>query len=80
MEYTLGERIKILRKEKGFNQAEFGAIFDMSVSTVSHIEKDQRKPTVELITNICSTLNVNCSWILLERGPIFNDDFINHRW
>lgn len=45
----VGQRIKIARQEKGFNQAELGRLVGCSNNHMSHIEIGQTKVSLSLL-------------------------------
>lgn len=66
---TLGDRLKELRKENGFNQAEFGDRIGISMSAVSLLEKGTNNPSEQTIRAICSEFGVRREWLLNNDGP-----------
>ncbi|MEK5321813.1 helix-turn-helix transcriptional regulator [Paenibacillus sp. FSL L8-0644] len=66
---TLGEKIKIIRKMNKLNQTEFSSIIGVSQGTLSELEKDKYRPSVETIIALKLNFNIDLEWLLLE-GPV----------
>ena len=56
--YSLGKRIKFLRKEKGFTQLSFSFEIDCSKNFISDIETGRRNPSVKSLKRIADGLGV----------------------
>ncbi|WKB35947.1 helix-turn-helix transcriptional regulator [Terrilactibacillus sp. S3-3] len=54
-----GRRIRAFRKLKGYTQADLAKKLDISLSILGEIERDNRRPTQELIQKISKTLHVS---------------------
>lgn len=63
---TVGEKIKSIRKINKLNQFEFSQIIGVSQGTLSELEKDKYKPSLETITALRLNFNVNLEWLLIE--------------
>ena len=61
---TIGERIKILRKEKNLSMEDFGAVIGMGKSAVS-------RTTDQTIRSICREFGVNEHWLRTGEGEMF---------
>lgn len=69
----LQDRIKFLRKNKlHLTQVEFGKKLGVSGSAVTGWEKGDRIPQESTLKLICKEFNVNYSWLIYEKGDIFN--------
>lgn len=53
---TINERIKLLRKELGLNQTDFGEKIGIKVSQASYIEKAGNPVTQRVVQLICTVL------------------------
>lgn len=62
----LGSNIKNLRKQAGFSQKELAAMIGQTPTSIMHYEKGDREPSLEIIENIATALNVKpqvlCGW------------------
>ncbi len=56
---TLGETIRRLREEKSLPLRKLAALLDIDQSTLSKIERNERKASIELINRISENLNVD---------------------
>jgi DNA-binding XRE family transcriptional regulator len=63
---TLGERIKYIRKTNQLNQVEFAKIIDVSQGTLSELEKDKYKPSIDTIISIHNNFPVDIEWLLVN--------------
>lgn len=69
MEMTLGEKVRILRENKGINQTELGKQTGMTQRKISYIECGKYEPSIEDIVAICSFFRVSSDWLLgLKKG------------
>lgn len=68
---TMAERIKEVRKEKKYTQAEFGKRIGVAGNTVTGYENNIRKPSDAVIISICREFNVNEEWLRTGQGEMF---------
>ena len=68
---TIGERIRIIRKENKLTQVELGQLIGISGAGVGKIETDVSQPTEAAVRLICSTYNVNYIWLTEGRGAMY---------
>ena len=68
---TIGESIKILRKEKCLSMEDFGAIIGMGKSAVSRIENGVNGTTDQTIRSICREFGVSEQWLRTGEGEMF---------
>jgi transcriptional regulator with XRE-family HTH domain len=54
----IGDRIKLLRTERGMTLAELGAQVNLSTSYLSQIERDRTTPSLATLTSIAKALDV----------------------
>lgn len=68
---TLGQRISVLRKEKGFTQEELAASLGVSAQAVSKWENDVSCPDIMLVPELAKTLGVTSDMLLSgEKEPV----------
>lgn len=60
----LGERIKNLRKEKGYTQERLAELAKIDPTTVIAIENARRNPTFKTLSKIAHALKVNISELI----------------
>jgi transcriptional regulator with XRE-family HTH domain len=65
-----GEKIKKLRKEKGLTLKELGEVIDFNYSNLSKIERNERKPTIELLEKLAEFFEVEISYFFGEKQEI----------
>jgi len=68
----LNERLKELRKKLGLSQTEFGERIGAETSTISNIERNERKLTERMLISICHIYNVNETWLRTGEGEMLN--------
>ena len=61
--YGFGNRLKHLRKKKGFSQKALAQRICKSVSAVSSYESEAQIPPVEVLVSIATVLNVSLDYI-----------------
>lgn len=71
---TIGERIKILRKEKNLSMEDFGAVIGMGKSAVSRIENGVNGTTDQTIRSICREFGVNEHWLRTGEGRMLSNE------
>lgn len=78
IDYTrIGHRIKTARQEKGYSQADLGALVDCSNNHISHIEVGQTKVSLPLLLKISFVLDKNFDYFLLDTPYAQCDRLIN---
>ena len=65
---TQNERVRKVRKFKGFTQKEFGENIVMKSNSISDIENGKNSVTDSVIRLICSVYSVNESWLRTGEG------------
>ncbi|MFX3636668.1 MAG: helix-turn-helix domain-containing protein [Candidatus Pristimantibacillus sp.] len=62
---TLGERIRGIRKNNQLNQIEFANMIGVSQGTLSELEQDKYKPSVDILIVIQEKFRVGLEWLLI---------------
>ena len=62
-----GQRIAKLRENKGWTQEELSAAIGISRASLSHYEKDRRKPNLETLTRLADIFHVSIDYIIGRR-------------
>ncbi|HDK7179181.1 TPA: transcriptional regulator [Clostridium botulinum] len=65
-EISIGEEIKLLRKEKGITQEELAKHIGVSTSMVGMYETNARKPSYEVLSKIAKYFRVSTDYLLGE--------------
>ena len=63
VEINFGERIRLVRKNAGYNQKEFCSLLGIPQSTLSAYETDRMQPTVTTLVKIAEKFNVSIDWL-----------------
>ena len=71
---TINERIKLLRKELGLNQTDFGEKIGIKVSQASYIEKAGNPVTQRVLQLICTVFNISEKWLTEGKGDMYTSD------
>jgi transcriptional regulator with XRE-family HTH domain len=66
---TLGDRIRILREEKGLSQDELAIAAKTTKTTVSRYENNLRQPRVDILSRIAEALDANVDLLNSSRDP-----------
>ncbi|MGD7008795.1 helix-turn-helix domain-containing protein [Metabacillus sp. 84] len=64
MKYSLGFRLQLARRERGFSQKYMCQILKISAPTWSQYESDNKEPNLTKFRQIVKTLNVSADWLL----------------
>jgi transcriptional regulator with XRE-family HTH domain len=77
MSSSLGERIRLIRKSNNLNQVELSNIIGVSQGTLSELEQDKYKPSIDTIIAIKDRFNTDMEWLIFgneskENTGIFN--------
>lgn len=64
--------MKIIRKMNKLNQTEFSSIIGVSQGTLSELEKDKYRPSVETIIALKLNFDIDLEWLLLEEAVSSN--------
>lgn len=67
----LNERLKLIRAHLGKTQKEFGSSLGVSRDTYASYESGRVIPNATFIQLLCSTYNVNKTWLELGEGEMF---------
>jgi len=68
--YTLGERLKYIRKSKGFTQITLANAIGVSRGVIYNLEKNKTPPQAIVLKAICTTLGINENWLESGFGEI----------
>ena len=60
----IGDRIRLVRKELGLNQEDFGRLAGRSKQAVSFWEKGTSKPERDSLMNLQREINLNPEWVI----------------
>lgn len=61
---TLGEHVTQLRKKKGLSQGELGKAVGTSGDIIGRYERDEVKPSIEVVIKIADTLEVSIDFLV----------------
>jgi len=73
---TLGQHISKLRKEKKLSQNELGKNANTSGDLIGRYERDEVKPSIEVIINISNALNVSIDYLVGKTDFKLNKDIM----
>ena len=63
---TFGQKIRNRRTELGYTQVELAQKMQTSQPYISRLEKDGFKPSMPMIINIATALNISIDYLLLD--------------
>ena len=71
---TIGEKIKKLRKNKKWSQAELAGHVDVHVTHISRLETERYAPSLDLLKKLAEAFEVTTDYLLYENadntGPL----------
>lgn len=70
---TFGEKLKVLRKEKGYSQEEFAGLLDVSRQAVSKWESNRGTPEIDKLLQISNMFGVTLDYLLKNESPDENN-------
>lgn len=70
---TIGKRIYHVRQQLSLSQQEFGKLLGIKGPYVSELETDKKRPSEQLVLNICRTLGLNRSWLEQGQGEMYDN-------
>lgn len=73
----IGQRIKAARLEKGYSQADLGALVGCSNNHMSHVEVGQTKVSLAMLLKLSLVLEKNFDFFLLDTPYAKCDSIIN---
>ncbi|EDT87304.1 XRE family transcriptional regulator [Clostridium botulinum] len=73
----LGEKIRSIRKKKGYSILQIKELTGLSKSTISELENDKSSPTAETLQKIATALNVHVSDFFNDSKETLSED-MNH--
>ena len=68
-EMPLGERIKALRKERGWSQAELGERIATDSQRISRYENERITPNIDAVIRLAEALDVSTDYLLIDSAP-----------
>lgn len=74
---TISERLKYVRKMRGFTQESLAAAIGASRGVITNIEYGKVEPQPLVIRAICETLHINEQWLINGKGAMetLNDEY-----
>lgn len=66
---SLGEKLKTLRREKGWSQDELAFHAQIDGRQVSRYENDRVMPSVEVVIKMAKAYNVSLDYLLIDDAP-----------
>ena len=67
----MNERLKRLRKTLGLSQEEMGKKIGVGKTSISKLESGENNPSERTVLLICTTFNVNETWLRTGEGEMF---------
>lgn len=68
---TCGERVKLIRKEKGLTLEKFGEPIGVGKTAISMIENNVNNLTDQMLMSICRVYDINEEWLRNGTGEMF---------
>ena len=61
---TIGERIKISRKSRGYSQDELGRLIGVQGTAIGNYERGEREPDRDTIEALADVFNTTMGWLM----------------
>ena len=61
---TFGERLRALRKERGYRQGELAELIGIDQNNISRYERDKTQPSLSMLEWLCMALEVTATELL----------------
>ncbi|ASR45775.1 transcriptional regulator with XRE-family HTH domain [Paenibacillus jamilae] len=74
---TIGQRIRTIRKTNNLNQIKFANIIGISQGTLSELEQDKYRPSLDIIIAIKENFNSHIEWLIFGDTPISKNTIFN---
>lgn len=71
MQFSYGERLRKLRRERGMSQEQVALQADITTSYYGLLERGQANPSISMLEKICSVLGIGISDIFTETDTNF---------
>lgn len=71
----IGDRIKLLRKTLNLSQTAVAKRIDIANASLSQLENNITKPSLNTIRELGVAYNVNANWLLTGEGEMFTEEF-----
>lgn len=72
----LGENMMLLRKKKGFSQADLGRKIGTSGDVVGRYERGDIKPSIEVVAKIADALEVSVDYLIGKTAIVLDKETI----
>lgn len=66
---AIGNRIRTARKNMGLSQEQLAEKCSLSVSFIGHIERGDRKMSLETLVALCEVLDMSADYLLMDELP-----------
>ncbi|MGW7162655.1 helix-turn-helix domain-containing protein [Paenibacillus taichungensis] len=63
---SIGEKLKYIRKLNKLNQTEFSQMIGVSQGTLSDLEKDKYKPSMDTVIALKKKFDIDLEWFMFE--------------
>ncbi|MCT2534459.1 helix-turn-helix domain-containing protein [Aquibacillus koreensis] len=73
----IGERIRLLRREKGLSITKLASLAGISKSYLSYIERNiQKNPSLQVLSKIAITLDTTIEYLLGEQQEMYTTSYM----
>ena len=66
---SVGNKLRMVREERGLSQRELAQLAGISTNAISLIERDENSPSVSTLQSLATALNVKMSYFFDEHEP-----------
>jgi transcriptional regulator with XRE-family HTH domain len=76
---NFGERLKTIRRSKGFTQYQLADMLNTSQRMIAHYEKDGNRPRLDKVKDIANALNVSVEDFLEDSKPVKKEEDVSYK-
>lgn len=73
----IGQRIRTIRKTNNLNQIKFANIIGISEGTLSELEQNKYRPSLDIIIAIKENFNSHIEWLIVGDTPVSKNTIFN---
>ena len=79
---VFGKKLKICREEKKISQSKLAKLIGVHHSIIGRYEREETKPTIDVVTNLAKALNTTVGYLLGENEELnlFKDPIMLNRF
>jgi transcriptional regulator with XRE-family HTH domain len=78
---NLGQKIKEIRESRGLSQQQLADLANVTQSTISQIERNEKDPSLSTVTKVSAALNVHIAILFMDDNVhVFDMDKLKEKY